>query len=102
MALRRVARVGLPARLRANFGTRLGTVPTSTAGSVPGDTLPPASPCALPPRCRSGGRAWEPARSRAGNANRAEGCGREHRARWESTADARDPWTPGEAKDLFA
>src|SRR4051812_17801950 len=50
MALQQVARVGLPARLPSAFRCHVGMAPTSAAGSVPGDTLPPASPRALPPR----------------------------------------------------
>src|SRR3954452_3463642 len=49
MALQQVARVGLPARLPSAFRCHVGMAPTSAAGSVPGDTLPPASPRALPP-----------------------------------------------------
>src|SRR5689334_21869151 len=50
MALQQVARVGLPARLPSAFRCHVGMAPTSAAGSVPGDTLPPALPRALPPR----------------------------------------------------
>src|SRR4051794_12191542 len=50
MALQQVARVGLPARLPSAFRCHVGMAPTSAAGSVPGDTLPSASPRTLPPR----------------------------------------------------
>ena len=39
MASQQVARVGLPARLRANFGASLGAAPTSAAGECAGAPL---------------------------------------------------------------
>ena len=54
MALQQVARVGLPAQLRANFGVRLGAAPTSAAGERAGASLAlrfaPRSPASLPLR----------------------------------------------------
>src|SRR3954447_19131623 len=69
MALQQVARVGLPARPPSAFRCHVGMAPTSAAGSVPGDTLPAASPRALPPR-------WGEARER-GNALGRRGGARE-------------------------
>src|SRR4051794_19820734 len=66
MALQQVARVGLPARLPSAFRCHVGMAPTSAAGSVPGDTLPPASPRALPPRWGEPGELGNPLGSRAG------------------------------------
>jgi hypothetical protein len=52
MTLQQVARVGLPARLRANFGASLGAAPTSAAGECAGASLAvrfaPRSPASLP------------------------------------------------------
>ena len=66
MALQQVARVGLPARLPSAFRCHVGMAPTSAAGSVPGDTLPPASPRALPPRWGEPEELGNPLGSRAG------------------------------------
>src|SRR6058998_1426620 len=66
MALQQVARVGLPARLPSAFRCHVGMAPTSAAGSVPGDTLPPASPRALPPRWGEARELGNPLGSRAG------------------------------------
>src|SRR3954451_1689653 len=66
MALQQVARVGLPARLPSAFRCHVGMAPTSAPGSVPGATLPPASPRALPPRWGEAGELGDPLGSRAG------------------------------------
>src|SRR3954447_26624551 len=66
MALQQVARVGLPARLPSGFRCHVGMAPTSAAGSVPGDTLPPASPRALPPCWGEARELGNPLGSRAG------------------------------------
>src|SRR3954469_16327887 len=66
MALQQVARVGLPARLPSAFRCHVGMAPTSAGGSVPGDTLPPASPRALPPRWGEAREPGDPLGRRAG------------------------------------
>src|SRR5579862_7089552 len=54
MASQQVARAGLPARLRANFGAYVGMAPTSAAGECAGASLAvrfaPRSPASQPLR----------------------------------------------------
>ena len=63
MALCRVARVGLPARLRANFGAMWAWRRLQPPAACLGTRCRPLRPALS--RCR--GRAWEHARSRAGS-----------------------------------
>src|SRR5690348_4643344 len=89
MALQQVARVGLPARLPSAFRCHVGMAPTSAAGSVPGDTLPPASPRALPPRWGEARELGNPLGSRAGTPTGLTGTAGERGAATESTRRAR-------------
>src|SRR3954469_16922030 len=89
MALQQVARVGLPARLPSAFRCHVGMAPTSAVGSVPGDTLPPASPRALPPRWRTARELGNPLGSRAGTPTELIGTAGGRGAATESTRRAR-------------
>jgi hypothetical protein len=93
MASQQVARAGLPARLRANFGASLGAAPTSAAGECAGASLAACfalhSPAALPLRRSSLGTRSES----GGDADRIDRCGRGAQGTTESSADARDPMT---------
>src|SRR4051794_23687750 len=89
MALHQVARVGLPARLPSAFRCHVGMAPTSAADSVPGDTLSPASPRALPPRWGEPGELGNPLGSRAGTPTGLTGMAGGREAATESTRRAR-------------
>src|SRR3954453_11155169 len=89
MALQQVARVGLPARLPSAFRCHVGMAPTSVAGSVPGDTLPPASPRALPPRWGEAEELGNTLGSRVGTPTGLTGTAGERGAATESTRRAR-------------
>src|SRR3954454_16783696 len=89
MALQQVARVGLPARLPSAFRCHVGMAPTSAAGSVPGDTLPPASPRALPPRWGEPGELGNALWSQAGTPTGLTGMAGGRGAATESTRRAR-------------
>jgi hypothetical protein len=73
----------------SEFRCHVGMAPTSAAGSVPGDTLPPASPCAPPLSRPSLGTRSESGRDADGTAR----YGRGAQGTTESSADARDPMT---------
>src|SRR5215212_1792277 len=92
MALQQVARVGLPARLPSAFRCHVGMAPTSAAGSVPGDTLPPASPRALPPRWGEAEGLGNPLGSRAGTPTAPTGRAGERGAATESTPTRAGLW----------
>jgi hypothetical protein len=76
-------------RLRANFGTRLGTVPTSTAGEDAAGNF--AARLALRSPANRG-RAWEHARSRAGTPTGPTGTAGERRARWKAAQTRATLW----------
>ena len=81
------------ARLRANFGTRLGTVPTSAASERAGAALAARlalrAPASLPLRWSSLGTRSES----GGGTDGIEGSGRGPQSTPESSTDARDPMT---------
>ena len=90
MALQRVARVGLPARLRSEFWCHVGMAPTSAAGEWAGAPLAvrfaPRSPASLPLRRASLGT-----RSESGGDADGTSCNRGRaRGSTESSADARE------------
>jgi hypothetical protein len=103
MAVQQVARVGLPARLPSGFRCHVGMAPTSAAGGVPGDTLPPALPRALPPRWGEAGELGNPLGSRAGTPIGSTAMAGERGAATESTRRARGYGRPHQVRDrLFS
>ena len=105
MALQQVARVGLPARLRANFGVSLGAAPTSAAGECAGASLAvrfaPRSPASLTLRRSSLGTRSESGGDADGiedDDGRARGLDGKQRRRarpYDKAHQARDRIQPG-------
>src|SRR3954454_4840233 len=100
MALQQVARVGLPARLPRAFRCHVGMAPTSAAGSVPGDTLPAASPRALPPRWGEARELGNALGSRAGTPTGSTGTARGREAATESIPSRAGLWY-GQARECL-
>ena len=90
MALQQVARVGLPARLRANFGAACGHGADFSSGRVCwGITRPPLRPALSRLAAAAAVEHGEPARSSGGDADRTGTQGGGARGAIESSADAR-------------